>query len=459
MKKVRTDRFRWIVIGLMLASVALWAGCEKDDDDDNPPAPTYPMTGDYPDDAANAWIQKCREMVKAGGITPPRASRMYGYLGQTIYEGVVAGMPNHISLYGQINGMPEIPAADPNLEYHWPSVVNGGSARIIDYLFTDASAEVRALATTLQQQLHDEYAATVDAAVLERSETRGMYVASIIQSCADADGYGQNHNCSYDWTAHAGTGLWEPTPPAFSPNPVEPCWGANRPLVIDNIDTQCYPTPPPVYSTDPSSQFYIEMMEVYNIVQANDAEERAIAVFWSDGSGTSTPPGHWENIATQILNAQNANLAQAAEIYCKVGIAVQDAFIACWRVKFDYNYIRPVTAINDLIPGAESWLPPITTPPFPECTSGHSTQSGAAYVVLEDFFGDVAFTDTTNSANVPARSFAGDGSMSSFEKAAWEAAYSRIYGGIHFRTACETGVTQGECIGEMVKALQFRAQS
>ena len=118
------------------------------------------------------------------------------------------------------------------------------------------------------------------------------------------------------------------------------------------------------------------------------------------------------------------------------------------------SYPRPGPATNDLIRGEESLLPPIPTPPFPECPSGHSTQSGAAYVVITDFFGAVAFSDTTaNPYGLPARSF------DSFEDAAWEAAYSRLYGGIHFRTACEVGVSQGECIGAAVNALQFRANS
>lgn len=454
MKRWRASVSRWIVFSVIVAAAVFVAGCEKDDDDDDDPQPTYPLTADYGDDVANAWVQTSRQMVKVAPVTPPVAARAYGYLGQAIYEGVVNGMPNHISLHGQINGMPPVPATNPNLEYHWPSVVNKAAYDILTFLF-DGNANAIPLADAQFTALHNQYAETVDPMVLERSESYGQLVATVIEVCAEQDGYATLHNCSYDWTAHAGPGLWEPTPPGMVTSPVEPCWGEMRPFVLDNVDAECFPAAPPAYSTDPTSAFYLEMMEVYQTAGADStSEQQTIARFWADGGGTTTPPGHWMNITNMILNMENGDLADAAEVYCKVGLAVNDAFISCWNAKYQMNYLRPVTAINDLIPGAESWLPPIATPPFPECTSGHSTQSGAAYVVLTDFFGVVAFSDTTaNPYGLPARSF------DSFEDAAWEAAYSRLYGGIHFRTACEVGVSQGECIGAAVNALQFRANS
>jgi membrane-associated phospholipid phosphatase len=102
-----------------------------------------------------------------------------------------------------------------------------------------------------------------------------------------------------------------------------------------------------------------------------------------------------------------------------------------------------------LNPGFE---PLLITPPFPEYPSGHSTQSGAAAEVLTDLFGeDFAFTDRTHEDDgLPARSFP------SFRAAAEEAALSRLYGGIHFRSAIEQGLAQGRCIGAHAVALRTR---
>jgi len=101
------------------------------------------------------------------------------------------------------------------------------------------------------------------------------------------------------------------------------------------------------------------------------------------------------------------------------------------------------------------WLPLVNTPPFPEYPSGHSVQSAAAAEVLTDLFGDrYAFTDQTHADRgyLP-RSF------ESFQAAAAEAAISRLYGGIHYRSAIEQGLAEGRCIGQQVNAIIFRVDA
>jgi membrane-associated phospholipid phosphatase len=85
-----------------------------------------------------------------------------------------------------------------------------------------------------------------------------------------------------------------------------------------------------------------------------------------------------------------------------------------------------VTAIRrELDP---SFLSYIATPPFPSYVSGHSTTSGAASTVLDARFPDAAR-----------------------KLRAWadEAAVSRLYGGIHFRSDNEAGLLLGKTIGRV----------
>ena len=85
-------------------------------------------------------------------------------------------------------------------------------------------------------------------------------------------------------------------------------------------------------------------------------------------------------------------------------------------------------------------------------SSGHSTQSGAAAVVLADLFGEnYAFEDSTHKADglIPRK-------FPSFWAAAEEAGISRLYGGIHYRAAIVHGLEQGKCIGAYVTALKTR---
>src|SRR5690606_19030531 len=182
----------------------------------------------------------------------------------------------------------------------------------------------------------------------------------------------------------------------------------------------------------------------------------AIALFWSDDPGhTPTPSGHWLSILNQVLVHEEATLDVAAEAYAKLGIAMADAFITCWNTKFAYNVVRPISYIQTVIdPGwnTPDLTDPVMTPPFPEYTSGHSVQSGAAATVLTGLFGDnYAFIDTTHEARgLSSRSF------QSFYAAADEAAISRLYGGIHYRSAIELGLEQGKCVGERVLELRFK---
>ena len=48
--------------------------------------------------------------------------------------------------------------------------------------------------------------------------------------------------------------------------------------------------------------------------------------------------------------------------------------------------------------------------------------------------------------------------FNSFHEAAAEAAMSRLYGGIHFRDACEEGLAQGRGVGLNVLSVLFDYQ-
>jgi membrane-associated phospholipid phosphatase len=135
------------------------------------------------------------------------------------------------------------------------------------------------------------------------------------------------------------------------------------------------------------------------------------------------------------------------EAYARVGIAVADAFITCWKTKFDTALLRPIAYIHANINAA--WDPFIPTPNFPTYTSGHSTQSGAAATVLSGMLGIRAFTDTTHRDLNPELGYP-DRTFADFYAAANEAAVSRLYGGIHYLFDNADGFVQGVCIGTLI---------
>ena len=155
----------------------------------------------------------------------------------------------------------------------------------------------------------------------------------------------------------------------------------------------------------------------------------AIALFWADGAGTFTPPGHWNAIAFQLLRTHRLPLRREALLFATLNTAQADAFICAWLAKYTYWSLRPVTAIRlELDP---TWTPLITTPPFPSYISGHSTTSAAAAAVLSRFFPREAR-----------------------QLRAWarQAVVSRLYGGIHFRSDNEAGLRVGAAAGRAAVA-------
>ena len=212
-----------------------------------------------------------------------------------------------------------------------------------------------------------------------------------------------------------------------------------------------------------SSDFYKELKEVYDIgkeiaEEGDSSEKIQMAQFWDCNPYVSVTRGHlmfatkkitlraphWIGITKIAARKTDSDFNKTVYAYTKASISMADAFISCWDEKYRSNLIRPETLINQHID--DNWQPVLQTPPFPEYTSGHSVVSGAASVALTDIFGDdFAFDDDTEVPyGLPMRSF------ESFQKAADEAAISRMYGGIHYRAAVEVGVKQGRDLGNYV---------
>jgi hypothetical protein len=414
-----------------------------------PPSAVPNAVSSYTADVATAWFDLALTLVRdTPGFSPPVASRAFGYAGVALYESLLPGMSDHRSMAGLLNDLPPLPAKGTNAAYHWPTVANAALAQILRLLFPTAPANRRA-------DIDNQEASLVGSGapgVINASTDRGRAVAAAVFDWSRADGghEGYLRNFPTTYVPPEGPGLWVPTPPAFA-RALQPTWGGNRCFALPS-GNECHPPAPPQFSEHPGSAFYTEANEVYTTVNALTAEQLAIARFWSDDPGlTPTPPGHSISILTQVLRQLHSSLGTAAEAYALLGVAVADAFIACWNAKYEYNLLRPITYIRSVIDSSWGNPLPLATPPFPEYTSGHSVQSGAMATVLGALLGEVPFTDHTHDVRgLAPRSF------TSFDAAAEEAAVSRLYGGIHYRSAIEQGLDQGRCIGGHILELPLR---
>ncbi len=395
------------------------------------------------------WMQLLYDRVEAEKISAPAASRLYAYAGITGYQSILPGMPDGISMSGQVTSLPDMPQVEEGKIYDWVTVANGALSSVISGLFPKTATDTHKAVQNLRDSEAKTRQSTIDPAIVKRSMDYGDTVAKTILEWIATDNFAETR--SLKWEIPAGDpSLWIPT--AKDMKPVEPFWGQIRPFALYSADA-CAVQPNLTFDTKKDSSFYMQALEVKTVGDNLTNEQKDIARFWVDTPGqTGTPAGHWVLIENQLTEVLDLKLERASMMYALVGISLGDSFISAWSLKYQINLIRPVSYIQKYID--PNWQSFIASPGFPEYPSGHSVVSEAAAEVLTRMFGTVAFTDRSGQKhNLGVRSF------TSFEAAATEAAISRMYGGIHYRAAIENGMKQGRCIGDnVVDYISLRSQ-
>ena len=426
-------------------------GCDKTDDPQLVRALTHQATK-YEGTLAHEWMDLGSEMIKENFLYGPQAARIYGYLGMTAWESVCYGLPEGRSMAGQINDYAQSAQVDLNKEYDWGIVMCVAMKTVFPQLIENINNAQRSQVDVLAALQEDEMMKKgLSEQARQDSKDLGTRIGLRINERIKKDGRDliqnivpviPNRDDNHKW-------YWDPN--TLGQTPVEPMWGTLRTFVIDNAQT-CEPDQPHPYSEASDSDFFLEAKEVYDIEKI--PSNKAIAYHWEDGVGrTSSPAGHWMNIARQLLEQEERNLAECAKTYCLLGFAAADGFSSTWFVKYKYFLLRPVTYIRENID--PTWTPLINTPPYPDYTSGSSVMGGAGSTILIHAFGDIPFVDRTHLGSplftpdggpfvLPERSF------SSLTQAGEDAAYSRVIGGVHFRRACEEGSQSGRCIANMI---------
>lgn len=383
-------------------------------------------------------------------FSPPVASRVYAYPSIAAYEALVPGNPGFLSLAGQLHELESAPQPDTSLDYCLPlastkAFLTVGKALV----FSEDRME------TFEDQIFTEFKDLgIPRDVYERSLQYGEEVAKHILAWADGDHYKETRTFPKHPVVDEDS-KWKPTPPAYM-DAIEPHWNKIRPFIIDSA-TQFVPVPSSPYNLSEGSDFFDEVMEVYETANQLSEEEAEIAAFWDCNpyvmnvtghvmfaTKKITPGGHWIGIVAIATRQAGSSIMETAEAYAQTSIALADAFISCWDEKYRSNLIRPETVINEHID--PDWQPLLQTPPFPEYTSGHSVISAAAAIALTDLYGEpFPFEDTTEvKYGLPPRTF------ESFMAASSEAAISRLYGGIHYMPAINNGVEQGKKVGNYI---------
>jgi hypothetical protein len=393
---------------------------------------------------------KLTQVIIYDVFTPPVASRLYVYTSLASYEAVRFKKEGAPSVTAKLRGFGAMPEPEKGKDYNFTLAATKAFFNVVRNVRVFSVDSL----TTYEESVYNNFKATLDATTYKRSVDFGDSVATVILKKANKDGYLASRGKA-KYLGSNEPGKWRPTPPDYLDG-VEWCWNTMKTMVMDSA-SMFKPGLPPVFSKDTSSVYFKGLNEVYTINKNLTQEQKDIAKYWDDNPAVIehsghmmfankkiTPGGHWMGIAAIASKTSGADEVKTAQAYAYTSIALYEAFISCWDEKYRSSFIRPVSAINEMID--PKWLPFLQTPPFPEYTSGHSTISASAASVLAALFGTgFAFHDNSDLQYIGM-----ERDFISFEEAAAEASVSRIYGGIHYRFTADISSEQGKKLGEFI---------
>jgi len=385
-----------------------------------PPAPR--ADGSYPvPDAENPFADPQFPFAN-----PPYAARAYSYLSVAQFEALKAAwywkfrynrssparVDGGIRALVPIGALPAYPSED--------AVLSGVTAEVLKVLFPAAVEEITKLAAEEREAaLLSGKASPSDIAA---GLALGKAVAAVVVARAGTDGMRTAGGNAAQWQALADAATargelpWRSQETPARP-PMLPSFGQVRPWIMTTAEMAA--AEPPAPPSTSSAQFHQELEEVKRTASHLTREQLAIAHRWNDGAGTYTPPGHWNDIAADYVRDARMSEVRAARTFALLNMAMHDAAVGCWAVKFRYFNPRP----HQVDPAIQTV---VGLPNFPAYPSGHSTFSAAAATVLSYLFPEAA---------------------GRFDAMKDEAGISRLYGGIHYRSDIERGKEHGARIG------------
>lgn len=414
-------------------------------------------------DVATKWAEMTMHVTQhTPANSPTFASRCLGYIGLTMYESIVHGYEEYNSLAGQLNELEKLPFPAPEKAYNWQLALNAGQAEILRSIYIQTADTNKVMIDSLEELILNSIVVEVaDNEIVERSVAYGKSIAQSIFEWSKTDGGHRGYLKNFDKNLVHPTflGSWKPPlySQSFSHHPLHPYWGKNRTFLKENgaiADPKNIP-----YDTAKTSSYYKEFLAVYEKDKTLTQDEKEMALWWGDDpEDTFTPPGHSYYLATIAIKAKRPSLIKCAETYARTGMAVADAFIKCWKWKYQFFSERPNTFIPQFIDIEwESFWP---DPPFPSFPSGHAIQAATAATVMMDLYGnEFSFVDSAHVGRerdeVREVDFVAQ-EFDSFWQVAEETADSRFYGGIHTPQDNSVGLAKGKEIGENVNALKWK---
>ena len=407
------------------------------------------------------WLKQAGNLTKnTVGFTAPVSARAYAYITLAMFESNVFDDSKNESLSNQLNAFKRTIWLNPlksSQSIDKVIIANRTLYKVISYLYRAMPSSNQLEIESMYDSINNEcisianYQSSYNLPMIlpiDKLLSFSDHLADEIIAYSKLDGadtsFRNNYPVSFD--PPKCIECWTKTTPGYLRS-LLPYWGMNRQFLknshLSSDGCELFE-----FSSDSTSNLYKDALGVYENSKSSDKSFEIIAEYWDDSPGYSgTPAGHFFSIAIQLVNNHDLKLKDALEFYLLLGISMNEANIICWRLKYKYNFIRPISYIHRYIDPYFNTR--INTPPFPEFPSGHSYQAGSAVAVFKYVFGDdLDIIDDTHSSRSDidgeSRKFEG------FDEMGEEASISRYYGGIHFKKTLDLSLFYGKEMGKYV---------
>jgi len=347
--------------------------------------------------ASVGWQEQARSLVAANNVNVLAAARIYAALSVAQYRAVMAVQDP--DAHG--NSTPEGMGVGGRSELEAQrGAVAGASAQVLSFFFPAAAPNLEHNVLVEGEKgpgnMHPQFT---------RGLAIGRHMGDVLADRARSDRF----TTPWTGTVPVGAGKWVANGP-----PGGATLGGVTPYFLTSGD-QFRPSPPPEFG---SATFLTDLNEIATLAAHRTPAQTASAVYWNFPTGTFTPAGYWNLVASNYVEANSLDERAATRAFALTHAAMMDALIGCWNAKYYYWMLRPSQA-NPVITLT------FGLPNFPAYPSGHSCVSAAAATVLGSLF--------------PERT-------TELDTFVTDAGLSRMYAGIHYRFDITAGRELGEAV-------------
>jgi membrane-associated phospholipid phosphatase len=358
---------------------------------------------------AYRWVDRMINLIETRGFSNPKNARNLALLNVAMYDATIAAWDSKYAYNRQRPALADrsVPTSiETPQSPSYPSehaAAAGAASEILAYLYPADAQSFRDLGEEAAR-------AALTAGINYPSDVivglqLGRTVGNRVVALAQNDG----SQAAWTGTVPAGPGSW------VGATPLEPLAGTWRTWVLTS-GSQLRPGPPIPYD---SAQKRAELDEIKNFQRTFATNARGF--FYQSLEGVFRI--FYDELSKRVFEYKlDENPPAAARAYALAGIAHNDGSVACWEAKFTYWAPRP----NMLDSSIVTLFPQPGHPSYP---SAHGCFSGAVARVMARLFPD--FADAV-------------------EERAAEAAESRLWSGIHFRSDIDVGLAIGRKVGDLV---------